>query len=97
MTPALRLGVSTNFVLANFFASRSFGNVSVTLACFRFAPGSSNETYLKPWSFSAIGDMFPDSAQRGRMRALLAQLGEFEIANCLINADRTHDDGKQSH
>ena len=31
------------------------------------------------------------------MRALLAQLGEFEIANCLINADRTHDDGKQSH
>src|ERR1700721_1290943 len=24
-------------------------------------------------------------------------LGDFEIANCLINADRTHDDGKQSH
>ena len=66
MTPALTLGVSTNFVLANFLASRSFGNVSVTLACFRFAPGSSNETYLKPWSVFVIGDMFPDSAQRGR-------------------------------
>ena len=35
---ALTLGVSTNFVFANFLASRLFGNVSVTLACFRFAP-----------------------------------------------------------
>ena len=31
------------------------------------------------------------------MRALQAQLGDFEIANCLIKADRTHSDGKQSH
>jgi hypothetical protein len=65
---------------------------------FALPPGSSNKTYHKPWSFSAIGDAFPGlRAQRGRMRALLVQLGDFEIANCLINADRTHDDGKQSH
>jgi hypothetical protein len=31
------------------------------------------------------------------MRALLAQLCDFEIASCLIKADRTHNDGKQSH
>jgi hypothetical protein len=31
------------------------------------------------------------------MRALLAQLRDFEIANCLIKADRTHNDGKRSH
>ena len=28
------------------------------------------------------------------MRALLAQLRDFEIASCLIKADRTHNDGK---
>src|ERR1700720_3721473 len=44
-------------------------------------------TYL-PWEMPS-----PDSA----LRALAAQLGDFEIANCLIKADRTHDDGKQSH
>ena len=27
----------------------------------------------------------------------LAQLHGFEIASCLIKADRTHNDGKQSH
>jgi hypothetical protein len=44
--PALTFWVSSNFALANFLASRSFGNVSVALPCRRFAGGgSSNETY----------------------------------------------------
>ena len=34
---------------------------------------------------------------REAMRAALAQLHGFEIASCLIKADRTHNDGKQSH
>ena len=45
--PALTFGVSTNLALANFLASRSFGNVSVTLACARGFLGS-NETYHRP-------------------------------------------------
>ena len=92
----MTFGVSTNFALANFLASRSFGNVSVVLAPLRFPRGRSNETYHVPLDLSAMEDA-PDSALRGRMRALLAQLGDFEIANCLIKADRTHNDGKQSH
>jgi hypothetical protein len=32
--------------------------------------------------FRQMGDAFPDTAPRGRMRALQAQLGDFEIANC---------------
>ena len=94
--PALTFGVSTNVAFANFLASSSFGNVSAALAPFRFPRGRSNETYHVPLDLSAMEDA-PDSALRGRMRALLAQLGDFEIANCLIKADRTHDDGKQSH
>ena len=43
--PALTFWVSANFALANFLASRSFGNVSVALACVRFPGPSSNETY----------------------------------------------------
>jgi hypothetical protein len=44
--PALTFGVSTNFALANFLASRSFGNVLVALTRFRFPRGSTkNETY----------------------------------------------------
>jgi hypothetical protein len=45
--PALTFGVSTNLALANFLASRSFENVSVTLACARGFLGS-NETYHRP-------------------------------------------------
>jgi hypothetical protein len=45
--PALTFGVSTNLALANFLASRSFGNVSVTLARARGFLGS-NETYHRP-------------------------------------------------
>ena len=51
--PAVTFGVSTNFALANFLASRSFGNVSVALAieCFRRGTSrdTSNETYHVPW------------------------------------------------
>jgi hypothetical protein len=47
--------------------------------------------------FRKMGDAFPDSALRGRMRALQAQLGDFEIANWLVKAGRTDDRGKQSH
>ena len=47
--------MSTNFVFANFLASRSFKNVSVTLACFRFPRrGSSNETYHVRWLLLAM-------------------------------------------
>jgi hypothetical protein len=52
--PALTFGVSTNFALANFLASRSFGNVSVALACVRFPGPRSNETYHVPLDLSAI-------------------------------------------
>ena len=45
--PALTFGVSTNLALANFLASRSFENVSVTLARARGFLGS-NETYHRP-------------------------------------------------
>ena len=34
---------------------------------------------------------------REAMRAVMAQLDDFEIASCLIKADRTHNTGKQSH
>src|SRR5258708_36989384 len=50
--PALTSGVSTNFALANFLASNSFGNVSVAPACARFPGGRSNETYHVP-----LGDL----------------------------------------
>jgi hypothetical protein len=79
--PALTFSVSTNFTLANCLASRSLGNVSVALALFRFPRGRSNETYHVPWDLFAMGDAFPDSSLRGPMRALLAQLRDFEIAN----------------
>jgi hypothetical protein len=53
--PALTFIVSTNFALANFLASRSFGNVSVALPCPRFtADGSSNETYHVSWDLLAM-------------------------------------------
>ena len=54
IVPALTFGVSTNFALANFLASRSFGNVSVALACVRFPGPRSNETYHVPLDLSAI-------------------------------------------
>jgi hypothetical protein len=57
--PALTFGVSTNFALAKFLASRSFGNFSATLAWFRFPGGSSNETYHVPLDLFAMGDAFP--------------------------------------
>jgi hypothetical protein len=47
--PALIFSESTNFALADCLASRSFGNVSVALALFRFPRGRSNETYHVPW------------------------------------------------
>lgn len=52
--PAVTFGVSTNFALSNFLASRSFGNVLVALANARFPCGSSNETYHVPWDFLAM-------------------------------------------
>jgi hypothetical protein len=47
----MTFGVSTNFAIANFLASRSFGNVSVALASVRFPRGSSNETYQSLGTF----------------------------------------------
>jgi hypothetical protein len=41
-----------------------------------------------------------DDQQHGKggwIGTRLAQLRDFDIASCLINADRTHNDGKQSH
>ena len=52
--PAVRFGVSTNFAIAKFLASRSFGNVSVVLASVRFPRGSSNETYHVPRDLLAV-------------------------------------------
>jgi hypothetical protein len=53
--PALRFRVWANFALANCFASRSFGNISVALANDRFRRrGSSNETYHMPCDLLAI-------------------------------------------
>ena len=52
--PALTFGVLTNFALANFLASRSFGNVSVALVCVRFRSRSSNETYHVPRDLLAM-------------------------------------------
>src|SRR6266478_699666 len=52
--PALTFGVSTNFALANFLASRSFGNVLVALTRFRFPRGRSNETYHVPLDLLAM-------------------------------------------
>jgi hypothetical protein len=51
--PAVTLGVSINFALANCLASRSFGNVSAALASPHFRPGSSNETYHAPRDLTA--------------------------------------------
>src|SRR6267142_6189359 len=65
---------STNFALANFLASRSFGNVLVALTRFRFPHGSSSETYHVPLDLLA---MIPSRglrrrlADRGRMKARL--------------------------
>src|ERR1700722_14419443 len=50
----MTFGVSINFVVANFLASRSFGNVSVALASVRFPRGSSNETYHVPRDLLAM-------------------------------------------
>jgi hypothetical protein len=61
--PALTFGVSTNFALANFLASRSFGNVLVALTRFRFPRGSSNETYHVPLDLLAV---IPSRGLRGR-------------------------------
>jgi hypothetical protein len=53
--PALTFRASANFALAKFLASRSFGNVSVALACRpRLAHGRSNETYHVPRDLLAI-------------------------------------------
>jgi hypothetical protein len=62
--PALTFGVSTNFALANFLASRSFGNVLVSLTRFRFPRGSSNETYHVPLDLLA---MIPSRGLRRRL------------------------------
>ena len=52
--PALTFWFSADFALANFLASRSFGNVSVALACVRFPGPSSNETYQVPLDLRAM-------------------------------------------
>jgi len=52
--PALTFWVSADLALANFLASRSFGNVSVALACVLFPGPSSNETYHVPLDLRAI-------------------------------------------
>src|ERR1700682_3969351 len=62
--PALTFGVSTNFALANFLASSSFGNVFVALTRFRFPRGSSNETYHVPLDLLA---MIPSRGLRRRL------------------------------
>ena len=55
----LTLGVSTNFVFANFFG------LSLVRKCFgypgklKLCPWHTNQT-IKPWSFFAIGDAFLD-------------------------------------
>jgi hypothetical protein len=67
--PAVTFGVSTNFALANFLASRSFGNVSVALASPRFPRGGSNETYHVPWDLLAM------RPSRGLCRRLTAVSG----------------------
>jgi hypothetical protein len=52
--PALTFGVSANFAFANFLASSSLLNVSVTLANARFPGLGSNETYHVPWDLLAM-------------------------------------------
>ena len=52
--PALTFWVSADLALANFLASRSFGNVSVALACVLFPGPSSNETYHVPLDLRAM-------------------------------------------
>ena len=52
--PALTFWVSADLALANFLASRSFGNVSVALACVLFLGPSSNETYHVPLDLRAM-------------------------------------------
>jgi hypothetical protein len=69
--PALTFGVSANFALANFLACRSFGNVSVALACVRLPGPSSNETYRVPWDLSA---MRPSARLRRRLGAVVASV-----------------------
>ncbi len=76
--PALTFGVSTNFALANFLASRSIRNVSVALAYARFPCGSSNETYHVPWDLLA---MIPSRELRRR----LTGLGRSPLATCRIS------------
>jgi hypothetical protein len=49
----MTFGVST-FALANFLASRSFGNVSVLLVSARLPRGRSKETYHVPWDLLAM-------------------------------------------
>ena len=51
--PALTFWVSADLALANFLASRSFGNVSVALACVLFPGPSSNETYHVPFGLAS--------------------------------------------
>jgi hypothetical protein len=46
---------------------------------------------------SSNGRFQPVGTLSEAMRAVLAQLGDFDSASCLIKADRTHNDGKQSH
>jgi hypothetical protein len=65
--PAPTFWVSANFALANFLASRSFGNVSVILACCRFPYGSSYETYQVTLNLSA---MIPSRGLRRRRTAM---------------------------
>ena len=64
--PAVTFGVSTNFALAKFLASRSLGNISVALASECFLRGTSNETYYVPWDLLAMGP------SRGLCRRLTA-------------------------
>jgi hypothetical protein len=77
--PALTFGVSTNFALANFLASRSIRNVSVALAYARFPCGSSNETYHVPWDLLVA--MIPSRELRRRHTGL----GRSPLATCRIS------------
>ena len=64
--PAVTFGVSTNFALAKFLASRSLGNISVALASECFLRGTSNETFHVPWDLLAV------EPSRGLYRRLTA-------------------------
>jgi hypothetical protein len=95
--PALTFSVSTNFALANFLASCSVGNVSVTLVmCVRCPRASSNETYHVPWDFLAmrpsrgLGPSANDPILFGRLPPRLR-------AVLMVPVDRLHDADARKH